>query len=186
MALERLESRMMLTVIPSYVDLGDIDGVTVGSDAKPATADLDLDGDQDLVVGDASGNLSYFENAGIAIAPNFVERTGASSPLSSISVASQAAPAFADLDGDGDQDLIVGDGTGKLRYFRNDGTPVAAGFVEQTGTGNPFDGVDGGPFSSLGWRSVTEDPCLAYSPDILVKVQMVGIELLQVERLVRL
>ena len=29
-------------------------------------------------------------------------------------------------------------------------------------------------------------PCLACSPDILVKVQMVGIELLQVERSVRL
>ena len=36
-----------------------------------------------------------------------------------------AAPAFADIDNDGDFDLVVGDSEGYVEYFRNDGDIVS-------------------------------------------------------------
>ena len=49
----------------------------------------------------------------------------------------------------GDLDLVVGEsnGTGEyslLTYIENTGTSTAPVFVQQTGTANPFDGVDVG------------------------------------------
>src|SRR5215468_8029904 len=46
----------------------------------PVFADLDRDGDLDLVFSDGNA-LRYFENTGTASSPDFVERTGASNPL---------------------------------------------------------------------------------------------------------
>ena len=51
---------------------------------------------------------------------------------------------FADLDGDGDLDAIVGDLDGILHYFQNTGSATAPAFTERTGAANPFDGVDVG------------------------------------------
>ena len=59
----------------------------------------------------------------------------------------------------GDLDLVVGEsnGTGEyslLTYIENTGTSTAPVFVQQTGTANPFDGIDVGESSqSLGGRS---------------------------------
>ena len=120
------------------------DAVDVGANSAPSFADLDGDGDLDAVVGEGLGTLDYFENTTPpAIAPDFVEVTGAANPFdgAAFDVGGYNAPAFADLDGDGDLDVLVGEVNGGLRYFRNDGTAIAPTFVEQTGAANPFDGA---------------------------------------------
>ena len=132
------------------------DGIDEGFGSIPAFADIDGDGDQDLVVGESDGNLNYYENTGTASAPTYTERTGTANPFGSIrtdgldtqtgnfSDRSNPHPAFADIDGDGDQDLVFGDGNGNLYYYENTGTASAPTYTERTGTTNPWNGIDVG------------------------------------------
>jgi hypothetical protein len=78
-----------------------------------------------------------------------------------VDVGNSSAPAFADLDNDGDADAVVGATDGTLRSFRNNGD---GSFNELTGTANPFNGVDVGGFSTPGFVEVDSDG----DPDIVV------------------
>ena len=104
--------------------------VGVDLNANPAFADIDGDGDLDLFVGDGYGDTSFFRNTGTATAPSFV-REAVNFGLTS--VGQSASPTFADLDGDGDLDALVGNSTGATQFFRNTGTATAASFVRETG-----------------------------------------------------
>ena len=122
-------------------------GVDIGSTSTPSFADLDGDGDLDAIVGapgggGVAGTLRYFQNTGTALAPAFTERTGAANPFNGVDLGQLSTPSFADLDGDGDLDAVVGNLYGTLRYFQNTGTATAAAFTERTGAANPFNGVD--------------------------------------------
>lgn len=121
-----------------------LNGVTVANYATPAFVDIDGDGDFDVVIGEGSGTIEYYQNTGTASAPVFTQQTGGANPFSTISVGSYSAPAFADLDGDGDFDLIVGSDPGTFAYYTNTGTPSAPAFTLQSGTGNPFNGFSVG------------------------------------------
>ena len=81
-------------------------------------------------------------------APSFDEQTGAANPFNGIDVGRNAAPALADLDGDGDLDAAVGAQDGTLHYFRNTGTASAPVFTAQTGAANPFNGIDVGSYAT--------------------------------------
>lgn len=88
-------------------------------------------------------------SAGTAMSQaNFVQQTGTNNPANAIVIANSgySAPTFADLDNDGDKDMIIAEGgygyysANILRYFKNTGTSTAPVFVEQTGTtNNPFE-----------------------------------------------
>ncbi len=97
-------------------------------------ADFDKDGDFDLAIKHYYEAVPrYYRNTGTATAPAFTQITGASNPLSSISVTYFASIQLVDFDADGDLDALMGDGT-QIRYFQNTGT----GFTQLTGTNNPF------------------------------------------------
>ncbi|MFA5123470.1 FG-GAP-like repeat-containing protein, partial [Zavarzinia sp.] len=133
---------------PVYVELtaaaNPFDGIDVGDLSVPSLADLDGDGDLDVVVGGNDGMLRYFRNTGTASAPAYAELTGVSNPFNGIDAGIQSTPSFVDLDNDGDRDLVVGEFFGSLKYFQNTGTPAAPVYVERTGALNPFDGLDVG------------------------------------------
>ncbi len=103
--------------------------LTRGSNATPALVDIDADGDLDLFVGEGSGALNFYRNDGSSRAPLFVL---VSDEYADIDVGRRSFPSFADLDGDGDQDLLLGRDAGPLFVYRNDGTPTAPAFVADT------------------------------------------------------
>jgi large repetitive protein len=108
----------------------------------PTLGDLDGDGDLDLAEGSLTGELHYFENTGSAASPDFVMRGEGVSPLWGLDVGSDSAPAFRDLDGDGDLDLVAGELYGTFHYFENTGSATSPEFVERNGGDNPLDGLD--------------------------------------------
>lgn len=117
-------------------------GVDVSDLSAPAFVDIDGDGDLDAFIGEYMGGLiNYFENTGNRTAPLFTERTGTANPLGSAVVGYSTAPAFADVDGDGDFDAFIGEKYGTIKYFENTGTRLAPVFVERTGVTNPLDGI---------------------------------------------
>ena len=108
-----------------------LDQIDVGSESFPAIADLDGDGDLDLLVGNKissndsqSAVLARFENTGTASSPRFILRDSLVMHPSY-----HYAPAIADLDDDGLPDMLVGTWNDGVAYYRNTG----AGFemVEQ-------------------------------------------------------
>lgn len=100
----------------------------------PALADLDKDGDLDLLVGSESGNMLYFKNNGSASSPTFAAPV--TDPFGLSNIGDDSAPALADLDGDGDLDLLTGSGPGALRYFQNTRNPNNPAFAAPLT--NPF------------------------------------------------
>lgn len=86
----------------------------------PTLGDLDADGDKDLLVGLASGELLYLENKGSPSQPIFNSYTYV---FSGIDVGQYATPVLFDIDSDSDLDLIIGEKNGNLNLFINSGTP---------------------------------------------------------------
>ena len=118
-----------------------------------------LAGDLDLVMGDEDGVL-YFENTGTSTAAVFVQKTGGANPFDGIAVDSNN-PAIADLDGDSDLDLIVGN-----NYFENTGTSTAPAFVQRTGDANPLGGIETDHDSTAALGDLDGDGTLRPRPSI--------------------
>jgi hypothetical protein len=114
---------------PAWTDRGNLqalgDNIQASIGLFPALADLDDDGDLDLVYGSYYANLYYYENTGTASNAVF-QRPG---PVGHIDTGINCAPSLGDLDGDGDLDMIVGNGTGHLQYYRNEGNATDPDFV---------------------------------------------------------
>jgi hypothetical protein len=100
----------------------------------PTAADMDNDGDVDLLVGEAYGSLTYFENTGTPTAPSFAAPV--QSPFGLTATYLIAAPTCADIDNDGDMDVLVGEYYGNLQFFENTGTASAPAFAAPVQ--NPF------------------------------------------------
>ena len=103
-----------------------------GQGACPVFFDYDADGLEDIVVAHGEfmvsvpgivSRLSLFRNIGTATAPAFQLITNDYASLSSYNLFFPIAVTFGDLDGDNDEDMIVGDFPGNVHYFDNSAGP---------------------------------------------------------------
>jgi hypothetical protein len=118
--LEQTSPNSFRTVTSRYVS-----NLDVGSETFPAFADLDGDGDLDLVVGNKiqpddneTGKLFRFENVGTPTEPRYRLR----GIVPEFTGQYHFAPAFGDLDGDGDLDMIMGTWRDTMMLVNNDGS----------------------------------------------------------------
>ncbi|HSP87426.1 MAG TPA: VCBS repeat-containing protein, partial [Ignavibacteriaceae bacterium] len=92
----------------------------VGLNSYPAFADLDNDEDYDLLIGRDGSSLYYYKNTGTNLIPQW---TINNSTISAVETSTYwKNPTFADLDNDGDFDLVYGTSSGTLYVYRNNGT----------------------------------------------------------------
>ncbi|MEM1326328.1 MAG: T9SS type A sorting domain-containing protein [Bacteroidota bacterium] len=110
-------------------------GIDVDRNASPCLVDLDKDDDLDLVVGNISGQILYYQNQG---SYDFLLQNSEDNPFSDINVRGNASPYLVDLDGDGNLDFISGNRGDSIVYYRNNGSNS---FVRQVDEDNPFNAL---------------------------------------------
>ncbi len=98
-------------------------GASMGWLALPALADVDDDGDLDFFVG-SWGDISHWRNDGTPTAPSWTLVTHQYANI--YEEGGGLMPVFADLDEDGDMDMLLGWEFGPMRTYTNVGTPSAS------------------------------------------------------------
>lgn len=99
--------------------------------SSPCFADMDNDGDKDLLIGTLRGRIRYYRNddidTNVGGSDNIIDKEKfilVNRSYISISGLTSLHPAVADLDNDGNIDIIVGTDSGTLYFYKNTGTLV--------------------------------------------------------------
>ncbi|MEO7357176.1 MAG: T9SS type A sorting domain-containing protein [Ignavibacteria bacterium] len=115
--------------IPDFQRVSDnyLNNVDVGGTSNISFVDIDNDNDKDLFIGSDLSRISYFRNEGTSQVPSF---TLISDSLPILSASFNYAPSFADLDNDGDKDMILGSYIkDSLWFYRNTGSSTSFNFT---------------------------------------------------------
>jgi hypothetical protein len=152
------------------IDPAMFEGVLVDYKPAPRLADLDGDGDLDLLVAADTSirQVRYFENTGSPVSPEWTDRgtlEGVTFPIEHHKTIS-----VGDLDGDGDLDIVGLCGASEVLCWENVGTAQSFEFV-----GNPamLSGVDTHPLEWV-WEVDAGDLDGDGAPDLLVYAGTTG------------
>lgn len=116
-------------------DYQNISALSLGLSLHPTFADIDNDGDQDMILGDSEGKLHLLSNtagAGNTASFSLAIQNISDSAGNQIDVGQFAAPQLFDYDNDNDFDLIIGRKNGTVIYYENIGTSAAFVFKKIT------------------------------------------------------
>jgi hypothetical protein len=105
-------------VTDNYADILNYIGHT--DSVIPEFCDIDNDGDFDLFIGENAGNINFFRNDGNV---NSSFWTFVTEDYGALMEGGESAPEFCDIDNDGDFDLFLDHDDGKIKFYRNEGTP---------------------------------------------------------------
>lgn len=142
-------------------DLFQSEMIDVGEGVVAVFFDHNSDGLLDLVVGNKgrfiglgeyASALALYENTGSLEAPEFTHITDDYAEIGSLALGQGLHPAFGDLDGDGDEDMLIGTSSGTVYAFDNTaGVGSTANFAiasEPILPDNNGDPIDPGQFST--------------------------------------
>jgi len=116
---------------------------------KAAAADMDGDGDIDLLIG-GDYFVRYFRNDGTPVRPAWTLVNGNVLNMPKTHAYHMLQPAVADFDSDGDLDVVIACWQGEVYYYRNDGNMV---FTEVTNALVPSQGAH----ASVGAKDLNND-----------------------------
>jgi len=98
----------------------------------PAFGDMDADGDDDMIIGEVTGYIHYFENTAPVLPNTAANFALTATQYFGIKENSFSAPFIIDLDQDGKKDIVCGGRLGKLNYYRNTGSASSPAFSSVT------------------------------------------------------
>jgi hypothetical protein len=103
-------------------------------EANPYFYDMDSDGDKDLLIGRAQGNLSFYRNTGNAASPFYtlITDTLGGIVVDNNNLKTWLTITVQDINGDSKPDLITGDNTGTLRAYSDFLSNLSGVFVRDT------------------------------------------------------
>ena len=129
------------------IDSMDIEG------AAPAIGDVNNDGLDDLVLGRLDGTLTYYQNtatsAGVQPVWQLMQKK-LSDGSAAIDAGSYAAPLIYDIDKDGKKDILIGNQSGYISFYKNSGGTGQPGLQYVT---NKLGNVKVAPDQTFSWSA---------------------------------